>query len=115
MDGGIVALARVPTWSPVRYRGISPRPTALRVAGTMWAPSLRRLGGCHPLTLAITSIASRWEASVFRLREMAEAARNGDVRWPEDRADRILTRLRHLREAHSSAVRLARQMAERAR
>lgn len=115
MDGSVISIVRPPRWAPVRYQGFSPRPTALRIVGGMRAASLRRLGGCHPLTMSLTSIDCRWEAVVRHLRDLAEDARCGRTIWSPATADRLLVKLRHMRTAHTAAVRLARQMAERAR
>lgn len=106
-----------PAWSPVRYRGISPRPTALRIVVGMAAPVLRRLGACHPINQSLAGIATRWEATVFDLRLAADAVRSGEthrgrpLQWSQRNADVLLARLRTMRRQHSAAVKMARELA----
>lgn len=102
-----------PRWAAVRYDGMSPRPTALRIVADMQSPVLKRLGGFHPVQTSLTSIFVRFGAVVFDLRCAAEAARSGDARWSQQNAELMLRRVRHMRAAHSAAVRLARELAER--
>lgn len=102
-----------PTWAAVRYRGISPRPTALSVVIGMQSPVLRRLGGFHPVQTSLASIYTRIGAVIFDLRCAAEAARCGDARWSQHNAEILLRRVRHMRAAHSAAVRMARELAGR--
>jgi len=100
-----------PVWHPVRYAGISPRETALRVVIGMSAPVLRRLGAFHPINQSLTSIMVRWTDDVFLLRSAAQAVRDGDACWSEPNASLCLARLRNMRRAHSAAIRVARDLA----
>lgn len=101
-----------PDWSPVRYRGISPRPTALRVVLDMPAPVLRRLNGFHPIKQSLAAQLSRLEQIVFDLRCSAEAVRAGDARWSQRNAETMLGKLRQIRRSHSEAIRAARDLAK---
>lgn len=103
-----------PAWAGVRYNGFSPRATALRVVSEMQSPTLKRLGGFHPVQTALASIFLRFGCVTFDLRSAAEAARRGEARWSQQNAEILLRRVRHMRAAHSAAVRMARELAARA-